>query len=364
MFTFESYMDYQNQVMSQYNKRLHPGSANYDQTLFMQSVANPRDIVSCAQSFPALDNVLNDTFAAHSGDIPVAKWGIITPNSDNSVSDTFTSDDMLSSSYMSSNASLSATPETPVEQKIYSKKMTFPVDFEGQSPNPPQLNSSANSTQQVKTKYSNKKSGKDDSGREKMRCTNCDTTNTPLWRKDADRRPLCNACGLFLKLHGVMRPLSLKTDIIKKRQRTSKMSNSRSNSNSKLRRRKRRGTASELQALSKDKKTSVRETQKSCQATAEVAEETPAIKKVDFDSFMTLEEKTYSRNIDHELNYDWNSKRFSSIIPDHSIGFNQDFVLPWTGNADETKLIAVEDIALDYNFGLTDEYESFDAFPI
>ncbi|CAG8607949.1 4898_t:CDS:2 [Rhizophagus irregularis] len=34
-----------------------------------------------------------------------------------------------------------------------------------------------------------------------------------------DGQPLCNACGLFLKLHGVVRPLSLKTDVIKKRNR-------------------------------------------------------------------------------------------------------------------------------------------------
>ncbi|KAI8337737.1 hypothetical protein BC941DRAFT_321309, partial [Chlamydoabsidia padenii] len=50
-------------------------------------------------------------------------------------------------------------------------------------------------------------------------CTNCDTGTTPLWRRDADGLPLCNACGLFLKLHGIVRPLSLKTDIIKKRNR-------------------------------------------------------------------------------------------------------------------------------------------------
>ncbi|EJD52636.1 hypothetical protein AURDEDRAFT_158369 [Auricularia subglabra TFB-10046 SS5] len=48
-------------------------------------------------------------------------------------------------------------------------------------------------------------------------CTNCQTTNTPLWRRDPDGQPLCNACGLFYKLHGVVRPLSLKTDVIKKR---------------------------------------------------------------------------------------------------------------------------------------------------
>ncbi|KAG8900640.1 hypothetical protein FRB99_005833 [Tulasnella sp. 403] len=48
-------------------------------------------------------------------------------------------------------------------------------------------------------------------------CSNCSTTNTPLWRRDPDGNPLCNACGLFYKLHGVTRPLSLKTDVIKKR---------------------------------------------------------------------------------------------------------------------------------------------------
>ncbi|KAI7886030.1 hypothetical protein K492DRAFT_178757 [Lichtheimia hyalospora FSU 10163] len=51
-------------------------------------------------------------------------------------------------------------------------------------------------------------------------CTNCETTNTPLWRRNAKGEPLCNACGLFLKLHGMVRPLSLKTDVIKKRNRS------------------------------------------------------------------------------------------------------------------------------------------------
>lgn len=37
-------------------------------------------------------------------------------------------------------------------------------------------------------------------------CTNCLTTSTPLWRKTAEGRLLCNACGLFYKLHGVVRP--------------------------------------------------------------------------------------------------------------------------------------------------------------
>ncbi|GAA5808974.1 hypothetical protein MFLAVUS_002374 [Mucor flavus] len=52
------------------------------------------------------------------------------------------------------------------------------------------------------------------------KCTNCRTTNTPLWRRNPQGQPLCNACGLFLKLHGTVRPLSLKTDVIKKRNRS------------------------------------------------------------------------------------------------------------------------------------------------
>ncbi|GJN90815.1 hypothetical protein Rhopal_003829-T1 [Rhodotorula paludigena] len=51
------------------------------------------------------------------------------------------------------------------------------------------------------------------------KCLNCSTTNTPLWRRDAEGRPLCNACGLFRNLHGVDRPANLNTGVIKKRNR-------------------------------------------------------------------------------------------------------------------------------------------------
>jgi GATA-binding protein, other eukaryote len=49
-------------------------------------------------------------------------------------------------------------------------------------------------------------------------CQNC-TSTTPLWRRDEIGSVLCNACGLFLKLHGRPRPISLKTDVIKSRNR-------------------------------------------------------------------------------------------------------------------------------------------------
>ncbi|KAI8819427.1 uncharacterized protein EV422DRAFT_112579 [Fimicolochytrium jonesii] len=50
-------------------------------------------------------------------------------------------------------------------------------------------------------------------------CKNCGTNKTSLWRRNPDGEPLCNACGLFFKLHGVDRPISLKTDVIRTRNR-------------------------------------------------------------------------------------------------------------------------------------------------
>lgn len=50
-------------------------------------------------------------------------------------------------------------------------------------------------------------------------CNNCKTKITPLWRRNETGQILCNACGLFLKLHGRSRPIFLKTDIIKSRNR-------------------------------------------------------------------------------------------------------------------------------------------------
>ncbi|KAL0075430.1 hypothetical protein J3Q64DRAFT_1766566 [Phycomyces blakesleeanus] len=50
-------------------------------------------------------------------------------------------------------------------------------------------------------------------------CANCRTTTTPLWRRDEAGNTICNACGLYYKLHNVHRPVSMKRSVIKRRKR-------------------------------------------------------------------------------------------------------------------------------------------------
>ncbi|KAM7367929.1 hypothetical protein PAMP_014194 [Pampus punctatissimus] len=58
-----------------------------------------------------------------------------------------------------------------------------------------------------------------------LSCTNCHTTTTTLWRRNAEGEPVCNACGLYMKLHGVPRPLAMKKDGIQTRKRKPKNPN-------------------------------------------------------------------------------------------------------------------------------------------
>ncbi|XP_072854943.2 transcription factor GATA-6 [Pogona vitticeps] len=55
-----------------------------------------------------------------------------------------------------------------------------------------------------------------------LSCANCRTTNTTLWRRNAEGEPVCNACGLYMKLHGVPRPLAMKKEGIQTRKRKPK----------------------------------------------------------------------------------------------------------------------------------------------
>ncbi|XP_026667234.1 box A-binding factor-like isoform X2 [Ceratina calcarata] len=55
-----------------------------------------------------------------------------------------------------------------------------------------------------------------------VQCANCRTSNTTLWRRNNNGEPVCNACGLYYKLHQVNRPLSMKKEGIQTRKRKPK----------------------------------------------------------------------------------------------------------------------------------------------
>lgn len=65
-----------------------------------------------------------------------------------------------------------------------------------------------------------------------LSCANCHTTTTTLWRRNSEGEPVCNACGLYYKLHGVNRPLAMKKDGIQTRKRKPKNLNNKSKSGS------------------------------------------------------------------------------------------------------------------------------------
>lgn len=55
--------------------------------------------------------------------------------------------------------------------------------------------------------------------RVELSCSNCGTHTTTIWRRDARGEMVCNACGLYFKLHGVPRPTAMRRDTIHTRRR-------------------------------------------------------------------------------------------------------------------------------------------------
>jgi hypothetical protein len=77
------------------------------------------------------------------------------------------------------------------------------------------------------------KNNNQQSSQKDLSCTNCGTTTTTIWRRNLRGEMVCNACGLYFKLHGVNRPHTMRRDTIHTRRRRPK--GDKSNRRSKLR---------------------------------------------------------------------------------------------------------------------------------
>lgn len=76
-------------------------------------------------------------------------------------------------------------------------------------------------TAQVVSTNNNKNQNNTQSSKD-MSCTNCGTTTTTIWRRNVKGEMVCNACGLYFKLHGVNRPHTMRRDTIHTRRRRPK----------------------------------------------------------------------------------------------------------------------------------------------
>lgn len=56
-----------------------------------------------------------------------------------------------------------------------------------------------------------------------LACSNCGTMTTTIWRRNVRGEMVCNACGLYFKLHGVDRPHTMRRDTIHTRRRRPKV---------------------------------------------------------------------------------------------------------------------------------------------
>ena len=89
------------------------------------------------------------------------------------------------------------------------------------SPSPSSISSSQNTPPMAASSSSSPSSAHSAN----YKCSNCSTASTPLWRRDMTGKPICNACGLYFKIHGHARPISIqksKSSIVRRRKRSSK----------------------------------------------------------------------------------------------------------------------------------------------
>ncbi|XP_030020996.1 uncharacterized protein LOC115440716 isoform X2 [Manduca sexta] len=103
------------------------------------------------------------------------------------------------------------------------RKQSFPARAQPVAPHDVSANAPAWQQPAVDNEASDGSAGGGAGGRGAARvelaCSNCGTHTTTIWRRDARGEMVCNACGLYFKLHGVPRPTAMRRDTIHTRRR-------------------------------------------------------------------------------------------------------------------------------------------------
>uniref|UniRef100_A0A914CCE7 GATA-type domain-containing protein n=2 Tax=Acrobeloides nanus TaxID=290746 RepID=A0A914CCE7_9BILA len=123
---------------------------------------------------------------------------------------------------LSQAATSNALESQLVAQAVKSRQLyQSPPNEVRQSP----MSSATNSSHNVQAASANKnrpqakKSPQTTQRRQGLICSNCNGSSTTLWRRNHNGEPVCNACGLYYKLHQVNRPISMKKEGVQTRKR-------------------------------------------------------------------------------------------------------------------------------------------------